>query len=125
MCESTEKGFFAGMTKEQINDFEQAQEQMEQMEKEQYAKDTKVIRMIKKTVPKKLFKQISTEIWESDHFHNLRITDEPFGDFQGLRNAKGIKVWVDQCTGLLGDDFSGTVCVELPDGKYLAWDYEC
>ncbi len=113
------------MTKEQIDGFEQAQKQIEQMEREQHAKDAKVIRMIKKTVPKKLFKQISTEIWKSDHYHDLRIIDEPFGDFQEPGNSKGIRLWVDQSVGILGDDFSGTVCVELPDGKYLAWNYEC
>ena len=44
-------------------------------------------------------------------------------DFQDSTDGK-IKVWVDQrSVGDSGDSFEGTVCIELPDKKYLVWSY--
>lgn len=92
---------------------------IQQEENEQHKKDTAVIRKIKKEIPKKLFKQLNSEIYESWNYKNFRIVDEPVGEEQG----DGRNVWVDQYSGYFGDDYHGTVCFKLPDGRFLAWDY--
>ncbi len=38
-----------------------------------------------------------------------------------MQEEEGVKMWVDQHSA--GDVFTGTVCMELPDGKYIMWDY--
>lgn len=107
------------MTAEQRIDYDAAMDSIAALENEQYRKDVLLIRSVKKTIPKKLFKKLSTEIYESESYSNFRILPEPVGEFQGGdRN-----VWVDQYVGYFGDDFHGTVCFELPDKTYLAWDY--
>ena len=86
---------------------------------ELHCKDTLIIRQVKSEIPKKLFKQLNYEIYESENYCNFRIIDHPIGEIQGER----MNVWVDQHVGICGDDYSGIVCFKLPNGKYIAWDY--
>lgn len=111
------------MSVDEIKDYQEAERQIEQDKIEQYAKDTAIIRQIKKQVPKKLFRQIVSEIHESDNWSNVRIVDTPTGKNQSLGKSRN-NVWIDQYCEF-EDCYSGHVYIELPDGKYLAWNYWC
>lgn len=89
---------------------------------EEYAKDQAVLEKVRELVSDDVFENIEYELTESENPSNYRIVDEPVGDFQ---DTTPLKVWVDQNTGggYSGDSWYGTVCVELPNGKYLMWDY--
>lgn len=113
--------YFHGMTEEQIKEYKESEKQIETERIEQYHNDIQIIRNLKKKLPKKLFRSIVTEIHESENWSNLRIVDEPTGRHQGEHRCFG-KVWVDQYCEY-EDCYSGYVYVELPDGKFLAWDY--
>ena len=88
-------------------------------QQKQHRNDTLVIRAVKNNIPKKVFRRLNKEIYESEYYTNFRILHEPIGEYQG----KEREVWVDQYVGPLGDDYHGTVCFELPDKTFLAWDY--
>ena len=63
------------------------------------------------------------EMHENGLAFNHRISDFKAGVKQD--DIKGIKLWVNQTTngGMTGDDFAGTVYIDLGDDKYLAIDY--
>ncbi len=110
------------MTEAEIKDYKETEARIEEGRIKQHSKDTELIRQLKKQLPKKLFHSIVTEIHESENWSNLRFVDKPTGVYQRDHGCFG--VWVDQyCEG--EDCYSGYVYVELPDGKYLAWDYWC
>ncbi len=90
----------------------------EQMEQEQ--KDKNLLYDITKFTDDTYFKDIEFELEESENTVNYKIVDEPVG----LRQNEGnYNIWVNQSCGETGDDYSGTVCMKLPNGKYLMWDY--
>lgn len=97
-------------------------------EQEQERKDAAILEQIKQQVSPAIFKQIQNNIVESGYTYDYEIVDTPIGVFQDLSNdyddEEVIKVWVNQSVGYFGDDYSGTVDVLLPDGKYLRWHYE-
>jgi hypothetical protein len=103
--------------------FEEAMDAWEEEKKKQIEKDNKVLESIKKGISKEIFEIIEQEIYQSDHAFNFRIITEPEGELD--RTIDGIKVYVDQYSvGDSGDSWAGTVCVGLPTGKYLIWDFE-
>lgn len=113
--------YFSGMTEEDIKGYKEAEKRIEHEQAEQYAKDQAVLEKIKKQVSKDVFEEIEFEMEESEHYSNFRIVNEPRGT---LQRTDKIKVWVAQhSVGDTGDSWAGVVSVELPDGKYLAWDY--
>lgn len=112
-----------GMTKEQEEDMARAEAEIQKERDEEYARDQKVWEEVKKIVTPAFFKLIEEEIQESEGGWDFKIVDEPEGVYQD--SVDGIKVWVNQTEngGYSGDSFSGTVSVELPNKKYLQWDY--
>lgn len=92
----------------------------EQLEQEK--KDREVLNQVKLIATDEYFKNIELELDESEHPSNYRIVNEPVGDFQ---KSDELDTWVNQNTGggVSGDSWAGTMCVLLPDGKYLMWDY--
>lgn len=96
-------------------------------EQERERKDKAVLEQVKQQVSTDIYQQIQSEIEESGYVHDFEIVDTPCGVFQDLSNEyegnEIVKVWVNQSVGYFGDDFSGTVDVLLPDGKYLRWHF--
>ena len=77
---------------------------------------------IKKCVKPEHFKNILDEIEESENTSNYRIVNNPEGNEQ--HNTEfGYTTWVYQTCGMCEDDYSGTVCIKLPNGKYFIWDF--
>ena len=92
----------------------------EQLEQEK--KDAEVLETIKQQVSAEQFENIKFELEESEHISNLRIVYEPVGTSQ--HESEGdYTIWINQSCGYSGDDYSGTVCIELSIRKYLMWDY--
>ena len=99
----------------------EVEEQILKDENERERKTEEVLEAVRKQVSKEMFECIEFEISESGYTDNFRIIDAPIGK---LQQTEDIKVWVDQYSvGASGDSWCGTVCVKLPDGKYLAWGY--
>lgn len=100
-------------------------EVIEKEQVEQYAKDQSILEDVRKQVSKGVFEEIKFEMEESEHYSNFRIEKEPIGDQQkndGVGDS--LNVWVDRhSVGDSGDSWAGVVCVGLPGGKYLVWDY--
>ncbi|MCJ7616532.1 MAG: hypothetical protein MUO43_08355 [Desulfobacterales bacterium] len=92
---------------------------IEQLEQEQ--KDSRILNRVKNWVSNDLFENIVYELAESENPSDYRIVDEPIGKPQ---EEVGFIVWVNQNGGgHSGDSWAGTCCIELPNGKYLMWDY--
>lgn len=66
---------------------------------EGYDKDQAVLEEVRKLVPDDVFKDIEFELGESENHFNYRIVEEPIKEYRDT-----------------------TVCVGLPNGKYLMWD---
>lgn len=55
----------------------------------------------------------------------LSIVDEPMGIDDGESYEKFSRVFIDQQTGHLGDNYSGNIYAKLESGKWLKIPYEC
>ncbi|MDT4832897.1 hypothetical protein FQZ97_664700 [compost metagenome] len=91
---------------------------------EQAAKNAVVLDQVRGMVSSKVFKQIEAEISESGETFDYEIVAEPAGHPQDNGYSLG-DVYVDQTCGHCGDDFSGTVALPLPDGRYLQFGFAC
>ncbi len=113
-----------GLTKEQEKEMAESERILDEERMKEFEKDKKILKSVKKQVSSKLYKEIEYEIGESEGGFNFKIVDKPNGEYQNCNDDK-IKVWVDQTMngGYSGDSFAGSVYVELPNKKYLAWDY--
>lgn len=63
---------------------------------------------------------------ENGIWGNLKIVDKPIGEWQNEKNEFEESYWdilkgmyVNQSCGWTGDDYSGTLEIKLPNGKYL------
>lgn len=111
-----------GLTAAERKDYDRAFLAVQKEELRQCKKDSKVLDYVKELVTAEFFEDIEYELDESDHWINLRIVDKPEGDLQKAESC--FKVYVDQhSVGDTGDSYAGTVCIELPNKKYLIWDY--
>jgi len=118
----TEEDYFLGMSKAQIEDYNEAEKQIETERIEQYYNDVQIIRDLKKKLPKNLFRFIVTALHESENWTKLEIVTETTGEYQ--QETKDFGIWVDQyCSG--DDCYSGYCYVKLPDKKCLKWEYWC
>lgn len=95
-------------------------EEWQQEEIEQNCRDAKLLDRIKCCVSGDVFAEIKFQLEDSENPSNYRIVDEPIGTPQ---NEGAYTIWIVQSGGESGDNYSGTVCVELSIGKYLMFDY--
>lgn len=92
------------------------------MIEEEFNKDQAIIKEVEKLVSFKMFERINYEIKESCDTVNFRFEDKPEGEKQ---KDPELNIWVDQytCGCGAGDCFHGSVYIELPNKKWLVWDY--
>lgn len=96
---------------------------MEEWQKEQIeqnCKDVELLERIKNEVSTEHFEKIKAELEESENPSNYRIVYEPIGTPQ---HEGDYTIWINQSSGETGDNYTGTVCMELSIRKYLMWDY--
>ncbi len=111
-----------GMSEEERKQYDEAMMQCQKEENYQYDKDQTLLERIKECVSPEYFKDIEFKLEESEHPSNYRIVDTPVGEPH--HNEEGnYPIWINQSCGETGDNYSGTVCMKLPIGKYLMWDY--
>lgn len=111
-----------GMSIAEQCDYDRASLSIQREERRQSLKDSKVLNSIRNRVSQMIFEEINYELQESGNWGNFRIIDNPEGDLQNSESS--FKVYVDQhSVGNSGDSYAGTVCIELPNGKYLIWDF--
>ena len=95
-------------------------EEWKQEQIEQNCKDTELLEKIKCCVSEDVFSEIEFQLEESENPSNYRIVNEPVGTPQ---NEGAYNIWIVQTGGETGDNYNGTVCMELDIGKYLMFDY--
>lgn len=88
----------------------------------QCVKDAAVLANIKNRTSEAYFKHIEEELNESEHPTNYRMVNGPVGAPQ-YNDENHYMVWIDQHCGACGDDYYGTVCVQISSSEYLIWDY--
>lgn len=101
-----------------------ADEAMTQHLLAQQARNGPVLELVKTLVGDEVFAQVEAEIEAAENTYDYEIVDEPAGAPQDNGFALG-DVYVDQSCGMSGDDFSGTVALPLPDGRYFQFAFNC
>lgn len=108
------------LSEQEQKDYDEAVKEYYEGDAESYKKDAAVLMEIKRHVSDEIYKIIETELTESEHPYHYRIEDDHSGTPQ---DADGYTIWIDQSCGETGDNYTGTICMELPDGTYFMWDY--
>lgn len=91
---------------------------------EQAESDLMVLQQVRPLVTDEAFAQIEVTLGDAGG-HRLEIVDKPVGEPEDEGFVLG-DVFIDQTTegGMDGDEFAGTVCMPLGDGRYLKYHYE-
>lgn len=98
----------------------------EEGEKEQFQQQ-EVLNIIKSKVSEEFFNEVIEELKESGHTYNFMIMDKPKGDLLDDTEYDCIKkIYVNQTTngGYTGDEFAGTVSIEMSENEYFQFSYE-
>ena len=83
-----------------------------------------VIDQVQAIVSPTAFKQINETLFDSGTTHTYLITNRPLGHPQDDNYILG-EVYIEQTSGggLSGDDYSGTICMPLGDGRFFQFSY--
>jgi len=111
-----------GMSDEERKEYDEAMKQWQKEDNDQYEKDQALLKRIKECVSSEYFKHIESELEESENPSNYRIVYTPVGEPQH-DEENHYTIWINQSCGETGDNYSGTVCIELSIRKYLMFDY--
>ena len=109
---------------EYVEIMRKADEAMTQYYQDQAAKNRPVLESVKAMVSPEVFAQVEAEIESAESTYDYEIVAEPSGYPQDNDFALG-DVYIDQSCGISGDDFSGTVALPLPDGRYFQFAFSC
>lgn len=95
-------------------------------EQQEHIKNNDVLAVAKSRLSPNAYKDLQSIIVDSENTYAYSIEKAPKGKFQehgGFKEITGI--WVNQTTngGMSGDDFAGTVSVELNDKSYFQFHY--
>ncbi len=96
----------------------------QQMAQEQTARNAPVLAQVKAMVTPEVFAQIEEELEESGEVFDFELVAKPAGEPQDNGFLLG-DVYVDQSCGMSDDDFTGTVAIPLPDGRYFQFGFSC
>lgn len=71
------------------------------------------------------YKDLQHIIVDSENAYNYSIETAPKGQYQNEDYTEITGIWVNQTTngGMTGDEFAGTVSVELNDKSYFQFNY--
>jgi|10_taG_2_1085330.scaffolds.fasta_scaffold25297_4 hypothetical protein len=91
---------------------------------EQSRKDNEILAIVQGLVSDNMFCGINECLRYSECTSRYEICDNPVGQFQE-EDYSGINgIWVSQQVGYVCDDYSGHVCIKLPNGKFFKFYYE-
>ena len=90
----------------------------------QRKRDEKVLKLIEGMVSKKIMDFIMTDFSEMDAVYDFQIVCEPRGEKQ---ENYGVEYYVDEHLngGHTGDCFEGYCFVDMGNGQYFRYTYEC
>ncbi len=78
-------------------------------------------------VSKEMFEDIKEYIKDCDNTSGFCFVSEPIGDYQeeGYQYEHIEGVYVNQTTGggFTGDEYAGTICIEISEGEFLKFEY--
>jgi hypothetical protein len=115
------------MTKEEREIENQACiEAMREWDRNEAAKQAKLLKRIKKRVSASWYKSIMEYLEDCEFTHDFSITDTPVGERQRETYRFGY-CYVNQYSngGISGDDFAGQVCLPIRGGLYFSYHYSC
>ena len=111
---------------ENEKEIKKAWEEVELCEKEQSQKDKKVLNEIENFLYYDEYIDVLNLIDEYGDTSHYSIEDKPNGEYIGDSNYSAIEgYWANQTTngGFVGDEYAGTISVELSNGKYFQFHY--
>jgi hypothetical protein len=81
--------------------------------------------IVKDKVSPGLYNDILEYIKDCEWTTEFCIVDEPVGEKQEENYDNLTDVWVNQTTngGYTGDEFAGTICIEIGENEYLKYNY--
>lgn len=88
--------------------------------------NSRILKAIKSVRGENFYNELMNEIEESEGIDGFaEIVTASVGKYQEADGQIIKGIWVNQTTngGHLGDDFAGTVCIEIKKGKYLKFNY--
>lgn len=92
----------------------------------QLLKDAEVFSQVRTLVTDEVYGEIMQSMEETDNVYGLSIVNKPIGEFQKEDYFKSLSgQWVDQAIsgGYTGDEFAGTVCIQIAKDKYFKFHY--
>jgi len=118
---------YVGMTKEEkALETEARYETMRIEEAEEYAKQAKLMKRVKKRVTASWYQSVLDYMEDCEYTYEFSIVDTP----TGTRQSEGYRfsyVYLDQYSngGYSGDDFARVICIPIRGGLYLKFHYSC
>ena len=120
-CDNCDRKGKCSKREQEQKDHDEAVKAYQDAEEEMHKKDAAVLTQIKRQVSGEMFQTIETELEDSENHCNYKIVDTPTGTTQ--EEAGSHTLWINQSCGETGDNYSGTICMELPDGTFFKWSY--
>lgn len=96
----------------------------EKLEKEHAEKEKAAFKEIRKLVSAYKVRKLREYMSETAYW-NLKIVDTPGADKPQDEPYWFKQAYVSQSCGYSGDDYSGTIWIPLPNGKYLEYLFCC
>lgn len=115
------------MTQEQM-DIERlaCEEAMREADQIESAKQSKILKRIKKRVSASWYKSIMDFLEDSEFTYDFSILDKPVGKRQ-KETYRFSHCYINQYGngGISGDDFAGQACLPIRGGLYFSFHYNC
>ena len=92
----------------------------------QLLKDAEIFSQIRALVSDIVYEDIKQSMQDADNAYGFSIVDKPIGNFQQEDYFNELQgQWVDQTTngGYTGDEFAGTICIQITKDKYFKYHY--
>ena len=86
-----------------------------------------VMSMVKSKVSSEMYDEIETIRFESENTSNFVIVDKPLGTFQTDEDIEHLDgYYVNQTIdgGMMGDEYAGTISIEIGLNEFLQFNYE-
>lgn len=110
---------------ESQNELDAYYDEMLEVEKLRLKENDEILTIVKSKVTNETYKDILYIITESDWTFNYVIKNKPKGKYQKEDLDHLIGIWVNQTTdgGYSGDEFAGTISIEIGEDEYFQFSY--
>lgn len=112
------------MDKEAIDSFWEDLSREEKLENE---KMHNALSVVGRNVSKEMLQDIKEYIKDCENTFGFCFVSEPIGDYQEegyqYEHIEGVYVNQTRNGGMTGDEFAGTICIEISEGEFLKFEY--